>query len=280
MASNSSKGPSARKTKAQLSEENDSLRRRVRELEQGHQGLEIRKRPDQLSEEMHRIYNEVPIGLCNFDTDLRYQHINDWLAALNGLSVDDHLGRSMGELLPRVAAGVESQLRHVIETGKPILGGTVDTETPAQPGVTRSFQHNYLPIRSDDGAVVGVSCVVEEITERKKTEEASRQSQEQYQGLVETSHDLIWAVDSKGCFTFVNRNGAKSILGYEPEDMIGKSLAFFKTPEQSKKDMKIFEKIKKSGSILNYETAYRANDACLSGYHPHPLYVVCTHFPE
>ena len=36
--------------------------------------------------------------------------------------------------------------------------------------------------------------------------------------------------------------------------------------------------------ILNYQCApYHANSMlypCLSGYHPHPLYVVCTHFPE
>ena len=28
-----------------------------------------------------------------------------------------------------------------------------------------------------------------------------------------------------------------------------------------------------------YDT-WRKNEPCLSGYHPHPLYVVCTHFPE
>ena len=131
MGGNSLKGRSSRKTKAQLGEENDSLRRRVRELEQGHHGLEKGKRPDQLSEALQRIYKEVPVGLCLFDTDLRFRHINDWLAALNGLSVEDHLGRSIGEVIPRVAAAVESQLRHVIETGKPILGETVDAETPA-----------------------------------------------------------------------------------------------------------------------------------------------------
>ena len=106
MGGNSLKGRSSRKTKAQLGEENDSLRRRVRELEQGHHGLEKGKRPDQLSEALQRIYKEVPVGLCLFDTDLRFRHINDWLAALNGLSGEDHLGRSIGEVFPRVAAAV------------------------------------------------------------------------------------------------------------------------------------------------------------------------------
>ena len=63
-----------------------------------------------------RAYREAPIGLCYFDTDLRYVHINDWLAAINGLTVEEHLGRTVGEVLPGVAAGVESQLRHARAT--------------------------------------------------------------------------------------------------------------------------------------------------------------------
>ena len=31
---------------------------------------------------------------------------------------------------------------------------------------------------------------------------------------------------------------------------------------------------------LFIEHFLKSNEACLSGYHPHPLYVVCTHFPE
>ena len=214
MRGNSSKGKSSRKTKAQLNEENNSLRRRVRELEQGHQGLGKGKRPDQLSEAVQRIYKEVPIGLCHLDTDLRYWHINDWLAALNGLSVEDHLGRSIGEVLPHVAADVEAQLRQVIETGKPILGGTVDAETPAQPGVTRSFQHSYFPVRSDDGAVVGVSCVVEDITERKKLDRMKSEF------ISTVSHELRTPLTSiKGSLGLVV-NGTLGALPEEAKDMV------------------------------------------------------------
>ena len=191
MGGNSLKGLSSRKTKAQLSEENDSLRRRVRELEHGQQGMEKGKCPDQFSEVMQRIYKEVPIGLCYFDLDLRYRLINNWLAALNGLSAADHLGRSISEVLPHVAAGVEPQLCRVIETGNPILGGTVDAETAAQPGVIRTFQHSYLPVRSDGGAVVGVSCVVEEITARKNAEELRRQSEELFMAVIDNSPGAV-----------------------------------------------------------------------------------------
>lgn len=121
---------------------------------------------------LRRPYREAPIGLCCFDTQLRYTEINDWLAALNGLSVEEHLGCYVSELFPNLAAQIESQLRRVIETGEPILAGSAFAETPAQPSIMRYFQHNYIAMKSDDGTIVGVSCAVEEITERKRAEAA------------------------------------------------------------------------------------------------------------
>ena len=181
---------------------------------------------------MQRIYKEVPIGLCYFDLDLRYRHINDWLAALNGLSVEDHLGRSIGEVLPHVAAVVEPQLRRVIETGDPIVGATVDAETAAQPGVTRSFQHDYLPVRSDGGAVVGVSCVVEEITARKNAEEMRHQSEEWLRAVFDNAPNAIYIRDANGQYVLVSRELCR-LLGTSPEEIRGKTPYEFFSKEVS-----------------------------------------------
>ncbi len=124
------------------------------------------------------IFSDAPVGLCWFDTKLRFVYINDWLAAINGLSVKEHLGRTIGEVLPDVAARIESQLLDVIENGKPILQGTVSAATPAHPEVKRHFQHNYRAIKSHNGTVVGVSCAVLEVTQRKRAEDALRIEQD------------------------------------------------------------------------------------------------------
>ncbi len=142
---------------------------------------------------LRHAYDEAAVGLCYFDTDFRYQLINRWLAQLNGLPVEKHLGRTVHEVIPHVAAGIEAQLRRVMETNTPIIEGMVEAETPAQPGVRRTFMHNYLPVLADSGQVIGVSCVVQDITPRRKAEVALAARTTE---LEQANRDLQLALDS------------------------------------------------------------------------------------
>jgi len=134
--------------------------------------------PSELASEMGRLYAIAPVGLCYFDTDLRFIYINEWLARINGLEVEAHLGKTIYEVLKDVAVGVVPQLRHVLETGEPIIEGKVEAETPAHLGESRHYMHNYYPDKSEDGTVVGVSCVVQDITERIELEMGTRPQSE------------------------------------------------------------------------------------------------------
>ena len=126
--------------------------------------------PERIDGGVEHLYAIAPVGLCYFDTDLRFLYINEWLARINGLQVEAHLGKTIDEVLKDVAAGVVPQLRHVLQTGEPIIEGTVEAETPAHPGASRHYMHNYYPEKSKDGTVVGVSCVVQDISDHVKLE--------------------------------------------------------------------------------------------------------------
>ena len=208
----------------------------------------LRRRHEDLEERV-RVYKDVPIGLCELDTSLRYTRINDWLAEINGMAVEEHLGRAIGEVLPDVALGVESQLRQVIETGEPIIGGTAYAETRAEPGVKRTFQHNYYPIRSGDDTVLGVSCMVADITESKQTEEALRQvrneldsrveektrelheanealreSEERVRLLLESTGEAIYGIDLDGNCTFCNPACLTRLRYDDDDDLLGRNM--------------------------------------------------------
>lgn len=127
---------------------------------------------------INHIFKEVPIGLCHFDLELRYTYINDWLAQLNGISPENHIGCTIREVLPDVAKHVEQLFQQVIDSGEPHLNGEVTAETPAQPGILRTFRHSYIPVKSENGSVTGLSCVVEEITDLRKAQNDLIQAKE------------------------------------------------------------------------------------------------------
>ena len=90
-------------------------------------------------------YSDVPIGLCYLDLDLRYVQINKWLAAINGLAVKEHIGRTVAEVLPDVARSIEKQLRRVITTGEPIEGGLSKQRRPPPQGLRGRFNTASIP---------------------------------------------------------------------------------------------------------------------------------------
>src|SRR5262249_6450000 len=117
------------------------------------------------------IYATAPVGLCFVDTDLTYLSINERLAEINGKSVEEHIGRTVREVIPEVADTAEPVYRRVIETGEPALNVEQSAVMAAQPGVVRHFISSFYPIKNGGGRVLGVNVVVMEITQRKKIEE-------------------------------------------------------------------------------------------------------------
>lgn len=114
------------------------------------------------------LIGSAPIGFDFVDRELRFVRINEALAANNGLTVAEHLGRTVREVLPELADSVEPLLRHVLATGEPLLDLEVHGETKAQPGVPRIWRESLYPVRSADGEVLGVGAIVTEITEYRR----------------------------------------------------------------------------------------------------------------
>lgn len=120
------------------------------------------RNPDDLSS---RAYQTAPVGLCYLDRAFRYLQINEWLARINGLPVEQHLGKTLDEVVPDVARGIVEHLVQVAESRQPILNGQVVATTPAHPDEKRTYEHNFFPDVTAVGNVVGFNVVVWDVTE-------------------------------------------------------------------------------------------------------------------
>ena len=93
-------------------EELKRLRARVDSLERREHELDASK------EYLDAILLNLPVGVAILEgDDFRYFRINQVLADLNGLRVEDHLGKPVSEVLPD-AKSIEENLRRVRDTGK------------------------------------------------------------------------------------------------------------------------------------------------------------------
>lgn len=140
-------------------------------------------------EELENIYATAPVGLCVLDRELRYVRVNQVLAEINGFSVEEHIGKTVRELLPKLADDAEPALQQVLKTGEPVRNIEISSETPSQPGVMRTWIETWYPFKSSDGEVLGINIVAEEITDRKNAEEENRRSEERYRRLFNSIED-------------------------------------------------------------------------------------------
>jgi PAS domain S-box-containing protein len=149
------------------------------------------------------IYDTAPIGLAFLSPDCRYLQINQRLTEICGISVEDHLGRSVRDCVPALAGAVEDIVRSIMETGEPVTGIEVAGQRADQAG-ERFWITYWHPLRSPSGEIVGVNVAAEEITERKRAEAALRASEQQtrhardaaeaaLQNLRDTQNSLIEA---------------------------------------------------------------------------------------
>jgi PAS domain S-box-containing protein len=128
--------------------------------------------------ELEALYRTAPVGLSLVDTSLRYIRVNQALAEINGVPTGKTLGRTLHEVIPEIAPLIEPAYRQVIESGEPVLGFEIHGSTPREPGVDRDWLVSYHPLHAPDGSVAGVNCIVEDVTDRKRAEEALRQSEQ------------------------------------------------------------------------------------------------------
>jgi PAS domain S-box-containing protein len=141
------------------------------------------------------IFASAPVGLGYFDTELVCVRVNDALAAITGRPADDHVGRPLAELMGPLAGPAVPLYRHALASGEPILEQEIDGEAPGAPGEDRHWLLSCTPVRVVDGALVGVSSVLIDVTERRAALEHERAARRRASFLARASELLESSLD-------------------------------------------------------------------------------------
>jgi len=152
----------------------------------------------QREHQLNAFFTSAPAGLVLLDTQLRFMKINETVAQINGVSIPDHLGKTVREILPKLAPAAEPLLHQVLATGKPLLNVELSGETPGQPGVVRHWMESMFPMIGRNGQPDGVGVIFVEITDHMQAVAELRRKTAFLEAKVGASLDGILVVDSHG----------------------------------------------------------------------------------
>jgi PAS domain S-box-containing protein len=148
------------------------------------------------------LFEQAPVALCFFDRELRFVRLNQHTADMDGVPAEDHIGRTVLEVLPEMDPRVVDDLRAVVETGEARLGREAIGRTPARPGEDRHFAVGYYPVVMD-GEIIGVGVVATDDTEGVRARDDLDESRERLRFLAGLSGVLAGSLDPRTVATTI-----------------------------------------------------------------------------
>ncbi|MBI5297406.1 MAG: PAS domain S-box protein [Chloroflexi bacterium] len=161
-------------------------------------------------------------------------YVNDAILKMTGYTREEVMRVGLSDITGNPAAPKE--IRAAIQTQGFFVG-----EELIQRKDGSVFPANFFSslITDDKGQPIAVQSTFFDITEHRQAQEAVRQSQARFQGLVETLGEWVWEVDSQGTYTYISPN-IKKLLGYEPEEVLGKTPFDLMPPEEAQRVAGVF----------------------------------------
>lgn len=191
--------------------------------------------------------NESFLALLNATTESiflidihgNFVAINEVGASRLDRKVEDLIGRCAFDLIP---ASLRLSRKEVM--AEIIASGQAVRHTDERKGML--LDNNIFPVLDAHGEVTHLAVFSRDITRQKKVEKKLSESENRFRGLVESSSDWIWSINEEGVYTYVSPK-IRDYLGYEPEEVIGKTPFDLMPEEEAERVRDIFSEFVAAG---------------------------------
>jgi len=201
------------------------------------------------SESRYRLLAEnLSDVIWTMDTDLKYTYMSPSVTSLRGYSVEEAMALSMEETT--TPASLQTALRVMAEAeAKEGMGSnnqpssvTLELELNCKDGSTVWVENKVTYLHDAEGRFTGYQGVSRDVTGRKRSEEALRESEQRYRLLAENVSDVIWVTDMNLQPIYTSPSIAR-LLGYSAEESMARRMEDSLTPASLKQAAETFTKI-------------------------------------
>lgn len=243
------------KRKDQLINEGRKMPQWITQLERSEAERKRAEEALQKSERLYRLLAQnVTDVIWTMDMSLRFTYVSPSITRLTGHSVEDAIARSLEEVLTPASLKVamrtfqEELAMENMEEKDLLRSRTLELELNCKDGSTFWTEVKMSFLREADGQAVGILGVAREIAERKKTEQALRESEEKFRSITASAQNAIIMMDNEGNISYWNE-AARRIFGYTEQEAIGMELHILLGPEKYHDSYKKrFSRFKKTGA--------------------------------
>jgi len=176
------------------------------------------------------IFRGLRDAILVVDEKDRIIDINPAAEAMLGDSASGAIGQDTRRFL-----GKHPQLLRLLDSTD---GDEVHMTTEGQ---ERVFDFHRSVLRDRRGRVLGRVMVLRDTTERKRAESGLRESEKRFRDISYSMADWIWEVDLHGRYTLASGN-TEEILGYSPQDLVGKTPFDLMPEEEASRVRGVFER--------------------------------------
>lgn len=235
-----------------LRESNEDLEKRVLE------------RTGALSERerfLTAVFENIPNMIFVKDArTLRYVRFNKAGEEMLGLSREEMLGKTDYELFPQgIAMGFTANDRLVLATNSP--SDVPEEKVISQNGKERVLHTRKIPISGENGLTEYLLGISEDITERKRVENALKTSEERYRRILQTASDGFLLADINGNIFQVNQAYC-AMSGYSEKELLGMRISDLEAIETSEETEKHLRKVFENGED-RYESRHNRKDGVI-----------------
>jgi len=194
--------------------------------------LTAKKRIEEKLLTLSRVVQQTPNAVMIVSLDGIIEYVNPSFTRLTGYASSEAVGRS--PVLLRSPQTAFEQYRRLKAT---LLAGgewREEIQDRKKNGDLYWALEIISPMRNATGQITHFLSIQQNITEQKRAQEALRVSEERFRQVAEMSGEWLWEQDAQGRYLY-SSGAVRQILGYEPEEILGRSYLSLLTDADKKR---------------------------------------------